>query len=116
MRGHKSVLLFNIGIHYSISLNFTIYQRLIDSVIKMLRQGTGTKDKERELKSQAYFIWRSTTAIEGENFGANFWGDNLTEWRFHTNPVRRQVQVLTYLLKLIIMVCNQINLIMANEL
>ena len=69
------------------SLNLTTYQRLIDSVIKMLKQDSGTEGENRAQRSDTLSIWRSSTAIEAENFGKTFWGENLTEWRFHNNPV-----------------------------
>ena len=33
MRGQNSVFVFNLGVHYSMSLNFTTYRDLVDSVI-----------------------------------------------------------------------------------
>ena len=91
MKGNRSVFFFNIGIHYSMSLNLTTYQRLIDNVIKMLKQGSGTEDENRTQSSETLSIWRSSTAIEAENFGKTFWGENLTEWRFHNNPVSQEL-------------------------
>ena len=91
MKGNRSVFFFNIGIHYSMSLNLTTYQRLIDSVIKMLKQDSGTGDDNKARRSETLSIWRSSTAIEAENFGKTFWGENLTEWRFHNNPVRQEL-------------------------
>ena len=38
MRRQNSVFLFNLGVHYPISLNFTTYRDLVDSVIKLLRR------------------------------------------------------------------------------
>ena len=88
MRGQNSLFLFNIGIHYSISLNLTTYQKLISSVIATIKQGgTGDKDDETALSSQAMSVWRGSTAIEREYAGKYYGGDNLTDWRFHTSPV-----------------------------
>ncbi|KAL9979520.1 hypothetical protein ACROYT_G017195 [Oculina patagonica] len=85
MSGKESVFLFNVGIHYSLVLNFTTYKRLIGSVITMLTRRTGAKFK-RELGSQALRIWRSSTFIEREHLKKMYTGDNLTKWRFHTSP------------------------------
>ncbi|KAL9978836.1 hypothetical protein ACROYT_G016406 [Oculina patagonica] len=85
MRRDHSVFLFNVGIHYPISLNFTTYQLLIDNIIKILGEETGTEDKEKTLTGQALSIWRSTTALEAEHFSKFFPDLNYTEWRFHTN-------------------------------
>jgi len=87
MAGKQSVFFFNVGIHYSLVLNFTTYQRLIENVIALLKQGTG-KESNEALSSQALRIWRSSTAIERENLWKVLTGDNLTKWRFHTSPVR----------------------------
>ena len=65
MRGNQSVFFFNVGIHYSLSLNFTAYQMLIDSIIKILRRDTDTEN-EGALKSRAPFIWRSNAAVEAK--------------------------------------------------
>ena len=90
MRGNRSVFLFNVGIHYPISLNFTTYQLLIDNIAKMLTQETGTEGKEKVLSGQTLSIWRSNTAIETEYLTKFFPQFNFTaEWRFHTNPVRQ---------------------------
>jgi len=87
MVGKQSVFFFNVGIHYSLVLNFTTYQRLIENVITLLKQGTG-KESNEALSSQALRIWRSSTAIERENLWKVLTGDNLTKGRFHTSPVR----------------------------
>ena len=78
------------------TLNLTTYQRLIDSVIKMIKQDGGTADENGAQRSVTLSIWRSSTAIEAENFGKNFWGENLTEWRFHTNPVSQELPEKVY--------------------
>ena len=38
MRGQNSVFEFNLGVHYSMSLNFTTYRDLVDSVIILLKE------------------------------------------------------------------------------
>ena len=67
MRGNQSVFFFNVGIHYSLSLNFTAYQMLIDSIIKILRRDNDTEN-EGALKSRTLFIWRSNAAVEAKGF------------------------------------------------
>lgn len=79
MTGNHSVFFFNVGIHYSLVLNFTTYRRLIQSLITLL--------KRDNLGSKALQIWRSSTAIEREHLKKLYAGDNLTKWRFHTSPV-----------------------------
>ena len=93
MRGNQSVFFFNVGIHYSLPLNFTAYQMLIDSIIKILRRDTDTEN-EGALKSRALFIWRSNAAVEAKGFEDFFSQVNYTEWRFYTNQVIIQVEIL----------------------
>lgn len=91
MTGNQSVFFFNVGIHYSLSLNFTAYQMLIDSIIEILRRDTGTEN-EGALSSRALHIWRSNAAVEAERFKDCFPQVNYTEWRFFTNQVIIQVE------------------------
>ncbi|XP_066019992.1 uncharacterized protein [Pocillopora verrucosa] len=84
MTGNQSVFFFNVGIHYSLSLNFTAYQMLIDSIIETLRRDTGTEN-EGALSSRVLSIWRSNAAVEAERFKDCFPQVNYTEWRFFTN-------------------------------
>ena len=93
MMGKQSVLLFNVGIHYSLVLNFTAYRRLIENVVTMLTQGTSGEANDKTPSSQALLIWRSSTAVEREDLRKLYSGDNLTKWRFHSSPVRVDVQV-----------------------
>ena len=86
MRGNQSVFLFNVGIHYPLTLNFTTYKLLIDSIVEMLREETGT-EHEGALSNQALSIWRSNVAVEAERFAKFFPQLNYTEWRFYTNQV-----------------------------
>ena len=89
MKRKDSVFLFNAGVHYLIPLNFTTYQLLIDNIIKMLGQETGSENKEKKLTGEALSIWRTNTALEGEHF-LKFYHTlfNYTECRFYTNAVR----------------------------
>ena len=86
MRGHQSFFFFffNFGIHYSLSLDFTAYQMLIDGIIGFLRRDTGTENKGM-LSSRTLSIWRSNTSIEVERFEDFFPQVNYTERRFYNN-------------------------------
>ena len=84
MTGNQSVFFFNVGIHYSLSLNFTAYQMLIDGIIGFLRRDTGTENKGM-LSSRTLSIWRSNTSIEVERFEDFFPQVNYTERRFYNN-------------------------------
>ncbi|XP_048585688.1 uncharacterized protein LOC116619579 isoform X2 [Nematostella vectensis] len=73
MATNHSTLLLNLGLHFTMTLNFTTYQSLIDSLVAMLMR---YQDNVRYPK----VIWRSTTAIWKENAGVR----NLTHFRFLT--------------------------------
>lgn len=76
MRRQNSVFLFNLGVHHSISLNFTTYRDLVDSVITLLRRKVEVQHNNKPI-----VIWKTTTAIEKEKtlmFAVK------THWRFHT--------------------------------
>ena len=62
MGGNQSVFFFNVRIHYSLSLNFTAYQMLIDSIIDILRRSTGNEN-ENALSNRALSIWWNNAAI-----------------------------------------------------
>ena len=78
MRGKKSVFLFNLGVHYTISLNFTTYRDLVDSVIMLLRRKVDVQNNNKPI-----VIWKTTTFIEKEKTHPK----NSTHWRFHTRQV-----------------------------
>ena len=78
MRGQNSVFLFNLGVHYSISLNFTTFRDLVDSVIMLLRRKVDVQHNNKPI-----VIWKTTTSIEKEKT----YPKNLTRWRFHTRQV-----------------------------
>ncbi|XP_046859014.1 uncharacterized protein LOC124452500 [Xenia sp. Carnegie-2017] len=77
MKTDESILILNFVLHYTMSLNFTTYQRLVDDVIVMLR------NRWRDLGSNARIIWKTSTAIKKENEPIP---RNLTFKRFFTDP------------------------------
>lgn len=79
MKDPHSLLVLNLGLHYSSNLNFTTFQRFIDDVIIMLR------DREKGVRSSARVIWKTSTSIRKENETPP---RNNTMWRFFTEPVR----------------------------
>ena len=84
MRTQNSVFVFNLGVHYSISLNFTTYKDLIDSVVKLIKNKI-----EHGHGHTAVPVWKTTTSIEKENTHKMFaeLPRNKTHWRFHTHQV-----------------------------
>ena len=85
MNRHGSVFLFNLGVHFPISLTFQSYSRVIDAVIKLLNEEDGGKRKYRSMP-----VWKSTTAIEKEKVTRFPWpakAINNTMLRFFTMPV-----------------------------
>lgn len=84
MRTQNSVFLFNLGVHYSISLNFTTYKDVIDNVVELIKSkiayGNG---------NIAVPVWKTTTSIEKEktNKMHSDLPRNKTDWRFHTHQV-----------------------------
>ena len=79
MRRQSSVFVFNLGVHYSISLNFTTYRDLVDSVIILLKRNVDVQNNNKPI-----VIWKTTTSIEKEKTHPK----NLTHWRFHTHQVQ----------------------------
>lgn len=97
MRTQNSVFLFNLGVHYSVSLNFTTYKDLIDNVVKLI------KSKSKENGNMAMPIWKTTTSIEKEMAHKMFaeLPRNKTHWRFHTHQVRMMSQMMKFIFQLI---------------
>ena len=77
MKDHSSTFLINLGIHYTLSINFTTYQKLIDEVLVILRN-------RKELGSNAKIVWKTITSIRKEFEKSN---SNLMTWRFVSEPV-----------------------------
>ena len=76
MRSQNSVFLFNIGVHYTISINFTTYKDLIDSVVKLIKSRVDVGNQNMPI-----VIWKTSTSIEMEKTYLK------THWRFHTYQV-----------------------------
>ena len=77
MKDRSSVFLINLGIHYTMGINFTTYQKLIDEMTVILRN-------RKELGSNAKIVWKTSTVIRKEmenNRG------NMMPWRFISEPV-----------------------------
>ena len=84
MRSQNSVFLFNIGVHYPISINFTTYKDLIDSVVKLIKSRVDVGNQNMPI-----VVWKTTTSIEKEKTHLMFaeLPKNKTHWRFHTHQV-----------------------------
>lgn len=82
LKTQDSVFLFNLGVHYSVSLSFTTYRRLIDNVVRLLRRKLGNTAQNMPI-----LIWKTTTSIEKEMVHKMYaeLPRNKTHWRFHTH-------------------------------
>ena len=83
MQKEESTLLLNLVLHFSKTVNFTTYQRLIDDLILVLKEKKLTHNGERVLKYKAKIIWRSSTAICKERASSL----KRTDFRFYTSQV-----------------------------
>ena len=88
MNRPESVFLFNLGIHYSVTLNFTTYNQLISNVIALLQKTYLDEGSATASRYRVDLVWKSSTAIEKEKVHRYFGGKNSTGWRFHTYQVR----------------------------
>ena len=87
MQTQNSFFLFNLGVHYSISLNFTTYKGLIDNLVKLIKSKMNHKNE-----NMATPVWKTTTSIEKEKTHKMYaeLRKNVTHWRFHTHQVMQQ--------------------------
>ena len=83
MQKEESTLLLNLVLHFSKTVNFTTYQRLIGDLILVLKEKELTHGGERVPKYKAKIIWRSSTAICKEQASSS----KRTEFRFYTSQV-----------------------------
>ena len=82
MQQEKSTLLLNLVLHFSKSVNFTTYQRLIDDLILVLK-AKELSQGEIVPKYKAKIIWKSSTAICKEKASSSL----ETDFRFYTTQV-----------------------------
>jgi len=96
MQTQNSVFLFNLGVHFSISLNFTTYRHLIDNTVRLLKKKTIEKNG-----NMAIPIWKTTTSIEKETVHKMYaeLPRNVTHWRFHTHQVQLRLFTITAVLE-----------------
>ena len=87
MQKEGSALLVNLGIHFSISINFTTYQRLIVDLTHRLKETEVDSKGKMVLKFRAKVIWKTSTAIHKEKSGMK----NKTCWRSFTTQVKMKV-------------------------
>lgn len=79
----NSVMILNLGLHYTESVSFRDYQILLDKVVERLEE----KDiKTGELKHKARVIWKTSTSISKEKDTGSQLKSNRR--RFLTLPVR----------------------------
>ena len=83
MQQEESVLLLNLAVHYTKSVNFTSYQRLIDDVILVLKE-TELSHGEIIPKYKAKINWKSSTAICKEKAKGS---KKEADFRFFTSQV-----------------------------
>ena len=77
MKDRNSTFLINLGIHYTLGINFTTYQKLIDEVLVILCN-------RKELGSNAKIVWKTITTMRKELEKPN---GNSMMWRFVSEPV-----------------------------
>ena len=85
---NNSAVVFNFGLHYVESTNFSNYQKLIDGLIEIVKEqeyvnGIGTP------KTKAHLIWKTTTAINKQKAVLNL---HMEQKRFLTYQVRKQTK------------------------
>ena len=65
----KSVLMMNMGIHFAAAVNFTNYQRVIEQLIRLLKDDGENKPAKYISNSfKGRFLWKTSTAIHRERF------------------------------------------------
>ena len=82
MQKEESTLLLNLVLHFSKTVNFTTYQKLIDDLIMILKEKE-LSHGERVPKYKAKIIWKSSTAICKEQATSS----KRTDFRFYTSQV-----------------------------
>ena len=83
MNTPDSLLVLNLGVHFIKTINFSSYQRLLDGVIRMLKETERTSSGETVPKYQTKFIWKTFTALHKEHVKTR----QSANYRFFTYPV-----------------------------
>ena len=82
MQKEESTLLLNLVLHFSKTVNFTTYQRLVDDLMLVLKEKELLHGKI-VLKYKSKIIWKSSTAICKEQASSS----ESTDFRFYTSQV-----------------------------
>ena len=82
MQKEESTLLLKLVLHFSKTVNFTTYQKLIDDLILILKEKE-LSHGERVPKYKAKIIWKSSTAICKEKAMSS----KRRDFRFYTSQV-----------------------------
>ena len=79
----NSVMILNLGLHYTESVTFKDYQKLLNKVVDLLNERVS---ETRELKHKTRVIWKTSTSLSKEkDTGSQLKSDRR---RFLTLPVR----------------------------
>lgn len=84
LKHQNSLFLFNLGVHYHISINFTTFKDLIDNVVKLINNKVLQKGENVTI----FPVWKTATSIEREKAHKLYperLPTNVTHWRFHTH-------------------------------
>ena len=79
----NSVILFNAGLHYLESTNFSNYRKTIESLIRLFQETKMVKRANGNLLFPGEMIWRTTTALNKQKLD----GKHLQARRFLTYQV-----------------------------
>lgn len=96
MMNQESAFIFNLGVHYTSSLNFTTFQKLIDDILAVLTMVKELTTNGTLWNWKPIVIWKTSTAMQRENIPLKY--RYLDCVRFQTNQVST-LCVLTLLLQ-----------------
>ena len=82
--GSNGAVVFNFGLHYAESTNFSNYQKLVDGLIGVLKEQENVNGTLR-LKTKVPVIWKTTTAINKQKAVLSL---HMEQKRFLTYQVR----------------------------
>jgi len=83
LQQEESVLLLNLVLHFTKTVNFTTYRRLINDLILAIKSNDELLHGERVPKYKAKVIWKSSTAICKEKASSS----KATDFRFYNSQV-----------------------------